>query len=122
LTGTARREFTDVKREAVGLLATSGRPLSQTAQELGSAASRQRAWRSRGDRGTWDLGVCAAGTSVLHGVGDSKEEAGHFLGSATMKLRLIEDQRNSFAMRVHVRCAGRLAGGILRLARSDPYR
>ena len=55
MTGTARREFTDVKREAVGLLATSGRPLSQTAQELGSAASRQRAWRSRGDRGTWDL-------------------------------------------------------------------
>ena len=35
-----------------------------------------------------------------------------------MKLRLIEDQRNSFAMRVHARCAGRLAGGILRLAQA----
>src|SRR5271156_629657 len=58
LTGTARRLFTDgFKREVVGLLASSGRPLSQTAQELGSAASRQRAWRNRGDRGTWDLGA-----------------------------------------------------------------
>ena len=69
LTGTARRLFTDeFKREAVELLATSGRPLSQTAQELGSAASRQRAWRNRvtEGRGIWVLKmtVCAAGTSV----------------------------------------------------------
>ena len=48
--GTARRQFTDeFKREAVGLLASSGRPLSQIAQELGIAASRLRAWRNRGD-------------------------------------------------------------------------
>jgi len=34
--GTARRQFTDeFKREAVGLLTSSGRPLSQIAQELG---------------------------------------------------------------------------------------
>jgi hypothetical protein len=39
--GTARRQFTDeFMREAVGLLASSGRPLSQIAQELGIAASR----------------------------------------------------------------------------------
>ena len=38
--GTARRQFTDeFKREAVGLLVSSGRPLSQIAQELGIAAS-----------------------------------------------------------------------------------
>ena len=50
--GTARRQFTDeFKREAVGLLASSGRPLSQIAQELGIAASRLRAWRNAGDRG-----------------------------------------------------------------------
>ena len=50
--GTARRQFTDeFKREAVGLLASSGRPLSQIAQELGIAASRLRAWRNRGDGG-----------------------------------------------------------------------
>ena len=41
--GIARRQFTDeFKREAVGLLASSGRPLSQIAQELGIAASRLR--------------------------------------------------------------------------------
>ena len=52
LMGTARRQFTDeFKREAVGLLASSGRPLSQIAQELGIAASRLRAWRNRGDGG-----------------------------------------------------------------------
>ncbi len=47
--GTARRQFTDeFKREAVGLLASSGRPLSQIAQELGIASSRLRAWRNAG--------------------------------------------------------------------------
>jgi transposase len=35
----------EFKREAVGLLASSGRPLSQIAQELGIAASRLRAWQ-----------------------------------------------------------------------------
>jgi transposase len=50
--GTTRRQFTDeFKRESVGLLASSGRPLSQIAQELGIAPSRLRAWRNRGDGG-----------------------------------------------------------------------
>ena len=50
--GTARRQFTDeFKLEAVGLLANSGRPLSQIAQELGIAASMLRAWRNRDDGG-----------------------------------------------------------------------
>jgi transposase len=50
--GTARRQYTDeFKREAVGLLVSSGRPLSQIAQELGIAPSRLRAWRNRGDGG-----------------------------------------------------------------------
>jgi transposase len=50
--GIARWQFTDeFKREAVGLLASSGRPLSQIAQELGIAASRLRAWQNRGDGG-----------------------------------------------------------------------
>ena len=54
--GTARRQFTDeFKREAVGLLTSSGRPLSQIAQELGIAASRLRAWRNRSDGGHADL-------------------------------------------------------------------
>src|ERR1700716_2635173 len=49
---TTRRQFTDeFKREAVGLLASSGRPLSQIARELGIAASMLRSWRDAGDRG-----------------------------------------------------------------------
>jgi len=53
--GTARRQYTEeFKREAVGLLASSDRPLSQIAQELGIAASRLRAWRNRGDGGMRD--------------------------------------------------------------------
>src|ERR1700730_10535477 len=52
LMGTARRQFTDeFKGEAVGLLPSSGRPLSQIARELGIAASMLRAWRDAGGRG-----------------------------------------------------------------------
>ncbi len=46
--GISRRQYTDeFKREAVGLLATSGWPLSQIAGELGIPAARLRAWRNR---------------------------------------------------------------------------
>jgi transposase len=46
--GTVRRRYTDeFKQEAVGLLASSGRPLSQIAGELGIPAERLRAWRNR---------------------------------------------------------------------------
>jgi len=37
----------EFKREAVELLASSGRPLSQIAEELGIPAARLRAWRNR---------------------------------------------------------------------------
>jgi transposase len=44
--------YTDeFKREAVELLASSGRPLSQIAQELGIPAARLRAWRNTTGRG-----------------------------------------------------------------------
>src|ERR1700730_4198347 len=50
--GTARRQYTEeFKRGAIGLLASSGRPLSQIAEELGIGASRLRAWRNKGDGG-----------------------------------------------------------------------
>jgi transposase len=46
--GALRRQYTDeFKREALGLLASSGRPLSQIAGELGIPAARLRAWRNR---------------------------------------------------------------------------
>jgi transposase len=45
--GISRRHYTDdFKREAVGLLASSGRPLSKIAGELGIPAARLRAWRN----------------------------------------------------------------------------
>jgi transposase len=45
--GASRRQYPDeFKREAVRLLASSGRPLSQIAQELGIPAARLRAWRN----------------------------------------------------------------------------
>ena len=47
--GQGRRQFTDeFKREAVALLASSGRPLTQIAGELGIAPSMLRNWRNRG--------------------------------------------------------------------------
>ena len=46
--GQSRRQFTDeFKREAVALLASSGRPLTQIAGELGVAPSMLRNWRDR---------------------------------------------------------------------------
>src|ERR1700747_456801 len=46
--GTARHQYTDeFKREAGGLLASSGAPL----RELGIAPSRLRAWRNRSGGG-----------------------------------------------------------------------
>jgi transposase len=48
--GQGRRQFTDeFKREAVALLASSGRPLTQIASELGIAPSMLRNWRNRGE-------------------------------------------------------------------------
>jgi transposase len=46
--GTVRCQYTEeFKREALGLLASSGRPLGQIASELGIPAARLRAWRNR---------------------------------------------------------------------------
>ena len=49
MTSKTRRTFTDeFKREAVALLAGSGRPLTQVAAELGIQPSMLRAWRGNG--------------------------------------------------------------------------
>ena len=46
--GTERRQYPDeFKREALELLVSSGRPLSQIAGELGIPPERLRAWRNR---------------------------------------------------------------------------
>lgn len=45
-----RRQFTDeFKREAIALLASSGRPLLQIASELGISPSMLRNWRNRSE-------------------------------------------------------------------------
>jgi transposase len=50
--GTARRQYPDeFKREALELLVSSGRPLSQIAGELGIPPERLRAWRNGSDGG-----------------------------------------------------------------------
>ena len=50
---TTRRSFTDeFKREAVSLLASSGRPLSRVATELGIQPSMPRTWRGAAKNGT----------------------------------------------------------------------
>jgi transposase len=49
---TPRRVFTDeFKREAVGLLVSSGRPLTEIARELGIAHSILRSWRDGRENG-----------------------------------------------------------------------
>jgi transposase len=69
MTSKTRRTFTDeFKREAVALLAGSGRPLTQVAAELGIQPSMLRAWRGHG---TMTAGLVsfparpAGGTPVL---------------------------------------------------------
>jgi transposase len=69
MTTKTRRTFTDeFKREAVSLLAGSGRPLTQVATELGIQPSMLRAWRGHG---TMTAGLVsfparpAGGTPVL---------------------------------------------------------
>src|ERR1700704_6531044 len=66
--GQSRRQFTDeFKREAVALLASSGRPLTQIAGELGVAPSMLRNWR---DRSGGRNAECGAGVAPQYaGVG-----------------------------------------------------
>ena len=61
--GQERRHFTEeFKREAIALLAGSGRPLIQIAGELGISPSMLRNWRNRRERR--DAGAAAALPSI----------------------------------------------------------
>ena len=65
MTTKSRRTFTDeFKREAVALLAGSGRPLTQVATELGIQPSMLRAWR---DHGTMPAGLVSSPTRPATG-------------------------------------------------------
>src|ERR1700731_868739 len=136
--GTSQRHYTEEFRpEAVGLLASSGRPLSQIAQELGIASSRLRAWRNR------DEGV-RAGSPWRPNTQAAIPPAGADLAAENARLRRENERlhmerevlkkRCAFSRKrrdeissyrrsarylqgsCHVRCAGRLSGGVLRLA------
>lgn len=65
---TTRRSFTDeFKREAVSLLASSGRPLIQVATELGIQPSMLRSWRDAGN-GQKVAGVMGSGLAAAPSV------------------------------------------------------
>ena len=67
--GQGRRQFTDeFKREAVALLASSGRPLLQIANELGISPSMLRNWRNRRE------GRDAGAAPALHSAPDPAAE------------------------------------------------
>jgi transposase len=118
--GTAHRQYTDeFKRESVGLLVSTSRPLSQISHELGIAASMLRAWRDGGHarsprRSNTQAAIPHAGADLaaenarLRRDNERprmereilKKNAAHFLGNAKMKFRLIADQREMFPVRV----------------------
>ena len=73
--GQGRRHFTDeFKQEAIALLVSSGRPLSQIASELGISPSMLRNWRNGG--GGRDAGSSLRPIPALapHSVPDSAAE------------------------------------------------
>ena len=103
---------------------------------LGIATSMLRSWRDAGDRGhagsprrshTQAASACRCGfggrkcrlrreRAPAHGAGDFKKNAAHLLGSAEMKFRLIEDQRERFPVRVVCDVMGVSPVGVLCLA------
>ena len=67
MTTKTRRAFTDeFKREAVALLAASGRPLTQLAAELGIQPSMLRAWRGRPSTAAGAVSVPARAGDAIH--------------------------------------------------------
>jgi transposase len=131
--GASRRQYTDeFKREAVELLASSGRPLSQIAQELGIPSARLRAWRNTTGRGqagsprrpNTQAAIPPAGAVLAAENARLRREnerlcmereilknAAHLLGTPEMKFRIIEDQREMFPVRVLCDVMGVSAAG-----------
>src|SRR5436305_11173493 len=100
--GQGRRQFTDeFKQEAVALLVSSGRPLSQIASELGISPSMLRNWRkgSSGPGGR-DLPASPRERSAADGARHFKKSCGHLLGTTEMRFRLIEDHQGVWPVRV----------------------
>ena len=87
--GQGRRQFTDeFKRESVALLASSGRPLLQIANELGITPSMLRNWRNRSEGR--NAGSMLRPTPAPHSVPDSAAEIGR-LRRENDRLRMERD-------------------------------
>jgi len=70
-----RRQYTDeFKREAVALLASSGRPLLQIANELGISPSMLRNWRNRSEGRNAGSALRPIPAPVPHSAPDSGSE------------------------------------------------
>jgi transposase len=125
--GTSRRQFTDeFKREAVGLLVSSGRPSSQIARELGIAASMLRSWRDASDA----CGIAAAPAYAIPPVGADLAAENARLRRENERLRMEREilkkrcvssrKRRGSAREVpgsrRVRRDGRLSDGVICMA------
>src|SRR5262249_32201952 len=119
--GQERRHFTDeFKREAVALLVSSGRPLSQMANELGISLDaaqppqlQRRAGRGGGAARDPGLGpafgcgpsggdspAASRDRSAADGARHFKRGCGIFSEPAEMRFRLIEDHQGVWSVRV----------------------
>jgi len=122
------------------LLASSGRPLSQIAQELGIAPSRLSAWRNRGDGGHAGSPRRPNTLAAIPLAGADLAAENARLRHENERLRMereILKKRCAFSRKRrdeipphrgsagnvpgsrHVRCDGRLSGGVLCLAWQD---
>jgi len=133
--GTARRQYMDeFKREALELLVSSGRPLSQIAgswgfllsgcgrgatEAAGAMRDRRGAQHAGGDPACWrgfgyrECSPAARERALAHGARDLKKNTAHLLGTTEMKFRIIEDQRETFPIRVLCDVMGVSAAGIM---------
>jgi transposase len=88
--GQGRRHFTDeFKQEAIALLVSSGRPLSQIANELGISPSMLRNWRN-GSGGHAGSALRPIPASAPHSVPDPAAEISR-LRRENDRLRLERD-------------------------------
>jgi transposase len=89
--GQGRRQFTDeFKREAVALLASSGRPLLQIASELGLSPSMLRNWRNRNEGRNAGPAPGSGAAPAPHSASDSASEISR-LRRENNRLRMERD-------------------------------